>query len=532
MTANGGTRFTCQDAVKFYWIMLFAVAPIYLPHGYVRALNDKTFIIWLAVILTGISGGCISVGRLFSRSKAKHLMARDFPRVISDLSHSFVPLDLAVASFGIVVFLSSLLSSWRKASFTGEKCWNVGGLLLMALCGLYFYCSRSLKREKLPWVLFLFSGLVVTIFGILNDLSVAPAFLTADMDPLWYRNYTSTIGNVNTYCGWLAMLLPILIVWFVGSKNSLTRLLVTIGLFLCYLNLFLTHADSLYFSAGLTLLATAVWCTKSEKRLVGWIINMGLLGLTGCVAALMVRLHTDLYLDEITPRLLKFHLPLLILLCSIAATAGYLYAAIRYSDKRRKKLLHGLFLGSLGIFGIGLLIILAYLVSHFDRDFLNRRGLLWEIAFRAFLEGGFREKLFGLGPGNIDEFALTYRHLIVRHYDGIYQIENAHNDLMEYLATTGLLGFCAYGAIYVTVTVDIVRRLIARKKISVRLVWAYAGLFGYMTQSFLNGPHPLTTATFFALLSLYRAETGDRSGEAVDTIKRERRWKPKQKETA
>ncbi|MCR4762136.1 MAG: O-antigen ligase family protein [Lachnospiraceae bacterium] len=511
-----GPRFTRPDAVRFYWIMLFAAAPLYLPHGYIRALEDKTLFIWLAVAATGSLFICLFISdRLAVLFPARH-RGRALPRArrapvrfwsdsLLSIRLSAVPLDWAVALFGGTVLLSCLLSSWRKASFTGEKCWNVGGLLLLSMCALYFLCSSSLRRERLPFILFAGSGFFMMLLGFLNDLSMDPLGASKGMDSLWAASYTSTIGNVNTYSGCLSILLPILAAAFVSLPAS-RQVPAAVALFLCYLNLFLTHADSLYFSTAATLSVLTVWCMRSKRRINGWSINLCLLGLAGSMAMIIVRINPDLYLDELSPVLFRLWIPPILLLTGIAGILCCRLLPSRIGEAAEKRVRHILFLGSFALLILSFLAGILYAATHFSRDFLNRRGLIWEIAVRAFLEGGIREKLLGLGPGNLDEFALAYRHLIVRHYDGIYLLENAHNDLLEYLATTGLFGFLTYAGMYAWILFDFIRRIRNRERCSRCQLYAFAGLFGYMTQSVFNGPHPLTTAFFFGLLSLYRGE--------------------------
>nr|MCR5101108.1 hypothetical protein [Butyrivibrio sp.] len=91
-------------------------------------------------------------------------------------------------------------------------------------------------------------------------------------------------------------------------------------------------------------------------------------------------------------------------------------------------------------------------------------------------------------------------------YGAFYFLENLHNDVLEYLITTGVIGAISYLGIYIYIIVDFIKTIIRNKDVSPNKCYAMVGLIGYIAQSILNGPHPLLTAIYFTLLAIYRGE--------------------------
>ena len=146
---------------------------------------------------------------------------------------------------------------------------------------------------------------------------------------------------------------------------------------------------------------------------------------------------------------------------------------------------------------------------------------MWEIVCHAIQRGDLREKLIGLGPGNFDQFSKKYMHLIVKYYGRQYTLRNAHNDIFEYLATTGILGAAAYTAIYITVIIRYVILAVRRQAGDLTTI-AFAGLLGYMSQAMMNGPYPLMTAMFYGLLAFFTASAGRTASETQTISSQER----------
>lgn len=76
---------------------------------------------------------------------------------------------------------------------------------------------------------------------------------------------------------------------------------------------------------------------------------------------------------------------------------------------------------------------------------------------------------------------------------------NAHNEFLQYLVTTGIVGVFSYSMIWVSSLLDFIKR---RKK-TCRDWILFSGIFGYLGQALVNNPQALNYAVLFILLSFY-----------------------------
>ena len=103
--------------------------------------------------------------------------------------------------------------------------------------------------------------------------------------------------------------------------------------------------------------------------------------------------------------------------------------------------------------------------------------------------------MFGFGPDTT--------HLIMMKYYATDQIliqyDNAHNEYIQYLITTGVLGLIAYLSIWATFFNQVIRTRVAYFDQTKAIALAIAV---YLLQSIVNINQPISTPLLFLLLAL------------------------------
>ena len=538
--------------------MLFLVGPLYMTHGYRDIISAKTYIVWLSIILTGVVGSC---SLLKEKREPGESGSITIYRRIRLLQASCELSDVLIAAFGLWALISALCSPWRKQALTGEAGWNVGALLIVALTVLYFAVSRSMLREELfPIYMLMLGGSLVMALGILNDLGLDPLGVYRGVEEPLKDIFISTIGNVDQYSGYLSMVIPAALMLFVadggGGRSRVVNLLTGGTVLLGFLNIFLTHADSIYLGAG-SGAAIAVWYCLYDHRRIRRLLAAGLLfAAAGSVAALLTGIFPDIHQDGISSVLLKKNIHItvgavsaLLLIISFrvfggdgrreipAGTVSALAHTVPHTKScGQSQIINCRYQRRIYIVLLGICVAAAagYVVLNFGPMLFNGRGLIWMIVYRVMSGSGDTGRLIlGLGPGCLDFRAEDHAHLMVQYFGDIYELSNAHNDIIEYLATTGIPGGIIYAGIYVSVLAEGCRRVFGISPVppadtrkfadegrkpedhlcspsagTGRSVTALActlgGLAGYMAQSMLNGPHPLNFALFYCLMALCR----------------------------
>ncbi len=498
--------FGCNSVADLYFLMILLVAPLYFEDGFDNILSAKTFFIWVSIIL------CSALSILFIIKWIiniihSHNALISIKNTIKDFCHSLNIMDIFVATFGIVCVVSSFLSEYSREAFSGEMAWNVGGRMLFMLCLLYFVFSRFMKSSFKGFMGMMAGGTIAMILAILNDLWIDPLnILTADEN--WRDHFTSTIGNIDQFSGYLSIIIPVMVVMFVISENGFKKTAAAIVLFFSYLNMFLTHADSVYVGVGISYLFIIAFCLKKPGRYMGLLINGILFGVSGFAARVIILYRPEIRLDDISPILLAHNVHVIVGGTCFALLLLYMFLDLKLTQERIEAIFKKLFWIYVVVAIVAVIGVIIVSAMNFDMYFLNRRGLLWYIAVYTFSDADMPQQIIGIGPGCVDTISENFYFEIQEAYGGdFYFLENLHNDVLEYLVTTGILGAISYLGIYICVIVDYIRTIFKNMQISPNKLFAMVGIIGYIAQSILNGPHPLLTAMFFVLLTIYRGET-------------------------
>ena len=106
-------------------------------------------------------------------------------------------------------------------------------------------------------------------------------------------------------------------------------------------------------------------------------------------------------------------------------------------------------------------------------------------------------KLFGYGQESLLSIMQG------RYYDEMLMVtnkvyDNAHNELLQYLVTTGLLGMVSYIGLFISSVIYIFKRANKRVIANVCIV----AMVGYFAQAIINISQPITTPFFFIFMAL------------------------------
>ncbi|HEV8592706.1 MAG TPA: O-antigen ligase family protein, partial [Pyrinomonadaceae bacterium] len=126
-------------------------------------------------------------------------------------------------------------------------------------------------------------------------------------------------------------------------------------------------------------------------------------------------------------------------------------------------------------------------------DITSGRGHFWNIAIKIFLD----HPIFGAG---FDAFGVAFSRYDT--WSGIYRVEQAHNDYLQTLADSGVLGFICV-ATFIVILVRGGLRAIADQSDALKQsisVGALAGCLGILIHSFFDFPLRTPANSFVFLL--------------------------------
>lgn len=326
------------------------------------------------------------------------------------------PLDIPLLIFWGANVLSTIFSIDPHTSWWGYYSRSNGGLLsTTSYLLLYFAFTSNFEKDSIPKLLraALFSGVIVSVWAIMEHFGVSPSciVLTGQFtDACWVQDVQArvfaTLGQPNWLAAYLAMLIFPALFLLLTSRSKTPLILNTLYLILLYL------AFTFTYSRGATL------------GLIGGV------GVVACGMAFLIYKNGPKLLSPLQKRGLAILVGTLIIISLTFGTALTSFKLIsKFSPPPRPSISVG---GSSQLESGG-------------TESGEIRLIVWKGALAIFKH----YPIFGSG---VETFAYSYyqfrpaEHNLVSEWDFLYN--KAHNEFLNYLATTGAVGFLSYlGAI-------------------------------------------------------------------------------------
>lgn len=503
---------------NLYMAALLALLPLYT-RGTYYLIGDAKYQLFYSVSIICL-GLWMAVESITGLSKSlKKMFARK----------RFSPVDIFMLSYSICVLLSAFFSPYETTPWAGYRDWHMGAISQIMFIGIYFFISRNYNGSPYPLYLGEIALFVTVLLGILSRLGMD---LTGLMKPFnsgdWeYSHMLSTVGNINWFCGYLAVMIAFPLSGYLNgkpfSKNASAEsngrmgivkkhrynilfLIASLGLALLVLQgsdigvilafsaigicltvgafpLYRHHTRS-FFERGILLVAVALF----EISIISWLAG---------IRKMIVAMPADSPLQAALNYPVRWF--------AAAVLFGALYLLLRRIPNKTHRVVR------ITIFSLGAVTaavgILWYLSRLPEGSFWGSgRGGLWAAAWKGFVEAGWLQKFVGAGPDCFAEY--LYRLLpasAIYNTEGQWQnaiFANAHNEWLTQLVNLGILGTAAYAGIFVS----------AFKRYSGMLLGVLAIVL-YVIASLTGFQQVLNTPLIFLVLGLcenrYRLSQGN-----------------------
>lgn len=472
---------------NFYIVVLTLLLPLYT-RGTYMTLGDDKYGMFCSVSLFCLGlGAVITLAEVIVRRirrlrtfDGKGLSERKLSEGTMGLhagpsGTDISAIDICVLLYGLTVVISALCSDYGIVPWTGYQDWYMGAISQLLFVGIYFFVSRSYQGDPWPVYLWEIGFFAVMVLGFCSRLGLDPlglmqGFNSGDWE---YSHLISTLGNINWSCGYCSVALAMPVAGYLRGKAPVKwRLLYIVSvtglLFLCVQGsdigpvlaavclgvcLLWSRSNVEYFRRTL-LLATGVAfgmpCYNILVKLFGERalkaqpadgpgINMfgwGGWWLAGIVLA---------GLSVLLGRLIDWE--------ASKRTCGLEENEIQRRDGKAavKGLWLGMILAAVALTVTGGLWYLSRLIS--SEGWTSGRGALWRLSWQGFLRGSWKQKFLGAGPDCFANYIYSaFAPLELPVVEGHWAqavFANAHNQWLNHLINTGLLGLtcavCVFG---------------------------------------------------------------------------------------
>lgn len=447
------------------------------------------------------------------------------PFVMFKYRKSYVATDWFMAGFFVANVLAFVMASDKMAAYTGEEGRRCG-LQFMILAMLLYVCmGRSLRLRKCVFPAFLCVGSFTCIIAVfqyvgIDFLGIRDGLASSIMDI-----YISTFGNIDIFASFLCVLIPV--GFGVGLddrriydgdatwKFNWVKLSAWTAVFTGAAATVVTNADLAY--AGVCAAAAILLLVSTYRGRIKEFVELMLVMSLGFLAVSLLLKTTPesiAKLDGISNFARNTEL--------IAVASGvlaviriviYAVSRLRLSRKdsngntfNRSGKISLVVCSVLVIAGIVCAVIFSSVkadgIFRFDDSWGNYRGYVWSRLVSTYKEFPLVNKLFGYGNESVKSIMTAgYYDEMISKVGVVY--DNAHNEYLQYLVTTGVLGAVTYVGLIVSAFVSMIRTAFSSSDYDFCACIAVAlGIASYAVQALFNLNQSLTTPYIFLLAAM------------------------------
>lgn len=398
------------------------------------------------------------------------------------------------------IFADDKESAWTGATGRG---FGLGMVIVLILC---FVClAREFEFDNLFFYVTAFIMIAAVTMAVLQHFKIDVAGFRENIKAADKEKFISFFGNMNTYGSYLATFIPVFVAAFVFSDKKFTKIIAGITIFVSALGVVPAKSDNVYLGTAVSFMLIfylAVLAKRFLDFLYSMVIFMAGLSL---ISYLTVKFSGSKraingiagFLRNET--LLGVVLIAMVVICLVFTLFYYKKKDLFLKVQGKKTLI----IITITFVVIGIVgIILGVNSSHtqifkFDDEWGTYRGFIWKRSWRAFKAGNLIEKLFGYGNDSLLPVMkrMFYDDMIAA-TGKVY--DNAHNEPLQFLVTTGIFGMVSYIGLYVSSFIYVMKRA----KNDVVAISLFAGATGYIACGLVYLNQPITTPFYFVLLAL------------------------------
>lgn len=517
-----------QIIASVFTLIIIAVFPLFFRNYYFDILTVKYIFYYGTIISMAVVTLVVSIIFLFlDKSRYDWATIKSLKRQFS--IKSFRKSDWAMIAFLIAVAISTFQSDYFYESFWGNEGRFMGMFLILLYGVSFFIIGHCLKFKQWFLDVFLFAGMIACIIGIMQFFKYDPIGFKRGLTADDFPSFTSTIGNINTYTSYVALISGMGTVLFAIEKNRFRRAWYLFTVIISIFALITGISDNAY----LTLLALfgllPLYLFNNLKGLKRYMV---------LVAILFTEFQfIDLISQKYPEHVLKINglfnvivgydklAHFVVVLWGICIVLYVLDACVSKDSimKKDNNLGRWIWLGLLIIIVMAGCYILydANIAGNADKygslkkylvindDWGTHRWYIWRIGMESYARFPLIHKIFGYGPDTFGIITVNnfYEEMISRYNE---KFDSAHNEYLQYLITIGIVGLAAYLTLLFTSIGEMIR---ASKKRPVMMALTFA-LVCYGAQAAVNISVPIVAPIMMTLLMVGVSGSSDGREEA------------------
>lgn len=489
MEINVKNNVSKYTLTKLYVYFMFLIYPFFFHNYYFDIVTCKYI---LFMVITGIE----FVISIF------YLPDAFFEKIKNKKIKLYIS-DYLMIAFMVINIISVCISDNMKYAVSGADGRNMGLSTVICLTFIYFLITRTFEINNMFYKISAIGSILVSIVGILQFAGIDIFGFYNQLEFSQKLFYMSTLGHIDVYTSYFSITIPVIYMNYLKSDRIREKIFYFTALVFNLTGVICGQCDSSYIVLFISIFVVMIFIGKICKK-----VSLSEFILPIVITELITKILLELNKKAVESRTIGaftkifFSDNVFLLLVIILGISVLIETKTVINMVKLKKVY--IFTLCTGIAGYIVLVIcfstlfkekkLGELenILRFGRSYGSYRGYIWKVLIKDFKNMSIKNKLFGIGTDSLKPY------LINRYGDKMYKVtnayyDNAHNEFLQYLVTTGIFGLASYIGI---VVVSIKNALKDEKKL-IPLV----GVICYLGQSVVNINQVVTTPLFFIMIS-------------------------------
>ncbi len=448
--------------ITTFLVFATVMVSLFYDNSYFNILETKYKCFYLSALM--MLGVLLVLGVILFFIDIKEFQGEHAQSLFSSLKPSawkktFGIADVAVLVFWVVALISTLQSEYLYESFWGNEGRYSGLFLITLYVAVYFVVSRFWHPNRWTLQIFLIAGMIVCYIGITDYFQMDILHFRDHIKPEQSTIFTSTIGNINTYTAYVALVMGAAAAMFTTTEGRFQLIWYYLCMVVTFFAIIFGCSDNAYLALSALFAFLPLIAFRSRKGTVRYLVVVATFAtVIQCIDYInQAYADTVIGLDSLFQVLVNLPglMGITIALWAVAVIVFVLFG--RGAEQKQNPVLRRVWIGILiaGFLGVCALLIDANALGHgsrygslgnylvFNDSWGTNRGFIWKKSVELYRDFPFMHKLFGYGP---DTFGImTTQKLMGDMVQLTGQVfDNAHNEYLQFLLTIGPVGTLAY----------------------------------------------------------------------------------------
>ncbi len=408
------------------------------------------------------------------------------------------PMDTALLVFGFFVLMSGILSQYQSDVWLGGASRYQGVITVLLYIAVYFAVSRNYSFSQLFLIAAIVSFSLVCIIAVLNCFNIDLLGIYKYIPAYYKTMFISTIGNINFYSSYLCLIFPLVLCGFCSTREILSRVIYTCALVIGACGMVVSGSESFVIGFVFSVLIFPFFLMKDSEKLKKFLIGVLIILMSAQLFRLVFELVSEK--NSVIARLMEFILSPVVTALIFVICISIIFVLHKFPEKRNAVKLTYYIAFAVFMSGIILLFILANtrglgeldIYFRFSDSWGSYRGGIWKQCIEVYSSLSVKDKLFGVGIES------AYRVLQDNLMNSGLNLDQAHNEYLQYLLTTGVFGLISYLGVIITTVVTVVKN----QRNNTFVIALLCGLIAFWFQGLVNIAQPFTTPIMYVFISM------------------------------